>query len=674
MDSDKKNRKKIIAELGKISALLPISAGLFLFGLFCLKSPELPSWDTEITIPLVNDSYGVADLLAISNKFRISEDSTLEFYSEFNIDTITPRRILNLLAQNYHCNLSLSEFQIDSLYVGRIVLLLQDIVGFWLPESTIRVVIPPFIQNLNYLVNLVDIQSLELNKGIWKYRVCNFTTLSFDSLTLNSSALPYFRAIGIGANSTRIFEERVEQAYLENPIPVEIGISSPGSFPDSIYASGLDSIVIELVIDSLRVNRGIIRPPQTRAEMMTTINLTSDQRFRIDSLELATGEAWLNFTNTLPMAIWLNLSIEIIGYNQTFRIEPNGSILVPIPLAGLKLGRNSDMPSQGSNEENIAFRVFVNLTSEPGSDFVALEHDDGLQGNYSLTNLNFRFLAGELLQPIYISSPEKTLFSFPGQNPIGIKVARAEVGLHLVNTIGFSALVQFRTFARKNNGDSISQIQEITIRPGSYSTPSEINRTIPVTEVVNFGAGTIKFATAIRIYGRGRVDANSFARGNGFLSTPLRIAFKTDTTCFGNYRFSLSEKDRQAITDWLTGKNGIRLIDAQFVCDFANHFPIGFDGRLVITKDSISESTDSIVFPIQIPAGVIGGEVLSRHCTQATDSTITIGLNQEAISFFTNPMLFSHLTLYIPASDTVTIRPEDQLSFLSRAAIRLRVK
>jgi hypothetical protein len=655
-------------------------AVFFLLGVLCLLSwrcleqPRMPSWDTEITVPLLNDTYSIADLLQVSNQFRILDDSIVQFYSEFNIDTITPQRILNLLAQNYNLNLTISQFQVTNLYVGRLVLSLNDIVGSALPESTVRTIIPSFTQTINNYINLPDIQRVELSSGIWKCRIQNFTNLNFDSLVLSSPSVPYVRATGIGANSTSMLDQKVDNSFLENPIAVQIGLGSPGSFPDSIYVSGLDSIVIELTIDSLRLSSGVLRLPETRAENQTAVNVNSDQRFRIDSLELASGEALLNFFNTLPTALLINLTVADLNYNQTFRIEPNGSIFVPISLAGLKLG-GTDLP-HSSNQDGMSVVVNVDLTSEPSHDFVTLEHDDGMIANYSLANLSFRYLFGELIQPIYISSPEKVLFTFPGQGTPGIKVSSAEVSLHLINSIGFPAEVRFRIFARKDNGDSIYQFENIDIQPGCYESPSELHVTIPVTNVVNFGARQIKFSTDIRIFGQGRIDANSFARGNGCLSTPLRITFNADTTFFGEYRFSLGEKDRQTICDWQSGKYGIKVIDAEFSSDFSNHFPIGFDARLVVAEDTFGgvQSSDSIVIPLHIRSGVVSGTWQNQHCTRATDSTVIIGLDETDIGLFTNPYLSSHLMLYFLPSDTVTIRTEDYLNLLSRVLIKLRVK
>uniref|UniRef100_A0A7C6E9V0 Uncharacterized protein n=1 Tax=candidate division WOR-3 bacterium TaxID=2052148 RepID=A0A7C6E9V0_UNCW3 len=660
-----------------------ILGGLFiLFSLFsfrCLERPRLPSWDTEITIPLLNDSYSIADLLSFSNRFRITDDSVVQFYSEFNIDTITPQHFLNLLAQNCNLNLTIAQFQITSLSIGRLVLSLQEIVGPWLPESTIKTIIPSFTQSLDKFIDLPDIRHLELISGIWKFRIQNFTNLNFDSLTFYNPSFSYLRAIGIGANSTQMLEQRITDQSLENPIPIQIGISSPGSFPDSIYVSGLDSVVIELAIDSLRLSSGVLRLPQTSACNQTTINVNSDKRFRIDSLELADGEARLSFFNTLPTAIWLNLTIPCINYQATFRIEPQGSIIIPVSLVGLKLGCHKDMPLGGSPNEEMTIQVLVNLTSEPTYDFVTIEQDDGLIANYCLSNLKFQRIFGELLEPIYVSSPEKTLISFPGGQNSNIRVADARINLYLVNTIGFPAIVRFKTLARKENGDSISQFTEIAIQPGSCSQPSVKNLVFPITDVVNFGAREIKFSTAIRVFGGGRIEANSFARGNGCLSTPLKVAFACDTVVFGEYRFGLGEKDRKTLTDWQEGKYGIKVIDAQLYTDFSNHFPIGFDAWIVVSNDTDSsslrsDSGRSLVIPCRVPAGIVDQTKKDKYCTSATDSNFVVGLSEEDISLFTNRALKSRLYLYFFTQDTVTIKPNDYLNFTSRAEIKLRVK
>lgn len=655
-------------------AILGLVSFFYFLSFRCLERPQLPSWNTEITVPLINDTYRIADLLKASSKFRVLDDSIVQFYTEFNIDTIKPKKLLNLSEQNYYQHTTISEFQIESLYVGRLVLSLNDIIGAWLPESTVKVIISSFTQTINTWINLQDLRWLELNSGILKCRAQNFTNLSFDSLIIKNSLISNLRINGIDPNSNGLSRHKLEYTYLETPLPVQVVLGSPGSFPDSINVCGLDSLVIEFMIDSLKVTRGELRLPEIRAKKQTAMNISNDQRFRMDSLELATGEALLNFFNSFPSAIWINLTIKKVNYNQTFRIESRDCRVVPVSLAGLKLNR-TDL-SDGSFNNSISFAIDVDLTSESCREIVTFERDDGLIFNCQLTNLSFRYLFGEWIQPIYLTLPEKTLFSFPKQGMCGIKVAHAEVSLHLLNTIGFPAAVRYLIFAHKDSGNSIYQVENINIPPGSDDFPTELNLTIPVTDIINFGASQIKYSIDVQFSGQGRINAYSFIRGNGCLSTPLRIAFNDDTTFFGEYRFGLSEKDRQTIIDWQSGRYGIKVIAAELYLNLSNHFPVSFDARLVVAKDTTGTNylSDSIVIPIHIPAGTVGLMTQNPHCIQATDSTLVIGLDEEAIRIFTYPKLKSHLFLYSIPSDTVTIHAKDYLSFLSHATIKLQVK
>jgi|GEM_PF-1941012 len=661
--------------LFKFLTLITLFIVISILGPGCLERPKLPEWETEINIPLLNDTYTISDLIKVTNKFRISQDSIVQFYSEFNIDTATPQPILNLFSQNYNLDLKVSEFEISNLDINRINLSLIDITELPLPDTAVRIPIPGFSQTLNYLINLPDIQRIELASGIWKVRIHNYTNLNFDSLVLNGPTIDNMRTGWIGAQTTKEMEQSIQSNLVENPVFVEIRLISPGSAPDSIWVSGLDSLVIELALDSARILSGILCLPEITAENRTLIDVNCSQNFKIDSLELAGGDALLNFYNSLPTNLWINLQITKLNYRNTFRIESNGTISVPISLAGLKL-----TSQDSSNLKEIkGIQVDMICTAESTTNFVVIDQADGLTVNYLISNLNFRQLAGEFLQPIHLTSPEKNLFSIPGQGTHGLRVSSAEVFLHIFNTVGFPAELKFRIFARRDNGDSIYHIENIRVEPGSPELPSEVNLTIPVARIINFGARQIKFATEVTIFGKGRVDANSFACGNGYLSSPLRIAFNSDTTFLGEYRFSLKEKDRQDILDWQTGVHGWQVVSAEFYSDFSNHFPVGFNARLVVTPDTSSSelnlaADDSLVVPLIIPSGYVTGPWQNQYCARAKDSTMIITLDENDITLFTLPSLRSHLVFYFLPSDTVTIRPDDFLKLFSRAVIKLQVK
>ena len=645
------------------------------FNLNCLERPKIPSWDTEINIPLLNDTYGVSDLLKVSKNIRIVEDSILQFYSEFNIDTVTPHRILNFNDQYFDFNYNLSEFAINNLSIGRLVFRLNDLVGFMLPDFAINLVVPNFNQTIGRNIDLTDIQNLELSYGIWKFNIKNFTSLDFDSLVLHGQSLPYIRTNEIEANSSSLLEQKVESVRVQNPLSVEITLGSAGSAPDSVLVSGLDSLVIELTIDSLKIASGTLRLPETRTQHQNLVNFSLNQNFNIDSLQLATGEAILKFLNMLPASTRLNLSIEQLNFNQEFGIGANDSVFITIPLAGLKLGNHDSPSSQGPP----GIKIDIVITTEPTLDFVTVESGDGIIANYQIFNLNFQHLSGTLVQSIYVNSPEKVLISLPGQGTHGLRVASAEVNLRLCNAIGFPASIRFRVFARKDNGDSINQVRDIDVQPGSNLSPTEINITIPVTDVINFGARCIKFTADIQIFGRGRVDANSFALGNGCLSTPLRLAFSADTTILGDYKFSLPENDRQSIIDWQSGRNDLKIVSAEFFSEISNHFPVGFNARIVVAKDTSNpsqpgEESDSIVVPLHVTSGIVTGPSQNQYCTKSKDSTMTFNLDESDISLFTQPSLRSHLVLCFLPSDTVTVRLEDYLQLLSTATIKLRIK
>ncbi len=70
-----------------------------------LEAPQAPSWDTTLTIPLINRSYTSAELIEklASDNILIDEDGNSSFHIQKELDTVTIESILAIepIESNY---------------------------------------------------------------------------------------------------------------------------------------------------------------------------------------------------------------------------------------------------------------------------------------------------------------------------------------------------------------------------------------------------------------------------------------------------------------------------------------------------------------------------------------------------------------------------------------------
>ena len=98
--------KEQIAATGRIVVQLLAVAAFVLLASGCgLEAPQAPSWDTTLTVPLINRSYTSAELLEklATDNIQIDENGNSSIQIQKQLDTVTIESILNLdpIESNY---------------------------------------------------------------------------------------------------------------------------------------------------------------------------------------------------------------------------------------------------------------------------------------------------------------------------------------------------------------------------------------------------------------------------------------------------------------------------------------------------------------------------------------------------------------------------------------------
>lgn len=237
------------------------------------------------------------------------------------------------------------------------------------------------------------------------------------------------------------------------------------------------------------------------------------------------------------------------------------------------------------------------------------------------------------------------------------------MNIEVTSAVGFNARLNLHVLATNRTGDTEQLERTLAIPAGSPAYPSVNDFNIPLHRLLTFGADQLSLVYDIAISGQGMITAGSYACGTASIATPLRLALSHDTIDLGGRVVEIDQGTRDKIARYL--------VAGEVCADVGNHFPLGMNACVVLRPDSQSQgATGAVSIPVRIPAGQVNQD---RSCQSASDTSIVGAIDDSSLTIFHNPKIYAHLLLYIPDTDTVEIRDQDFLHFVSRAVLKLKV-
>ncbi|MEO0109104.1 MAG: hypothetical protein ABIK62_08075 [candidate division WOR-3 bacterium] len=628
--------------------------GLGALTLSCLKGPRVPTWDTEVTIPLFTGTFHLMDVLP-GDFFSVGPDSVIQFQAHADIDTIRPMADFVLTGSTQTTSFSLADLNLRGAYAARLKFGLEEVLGLPLPEEPTPLPIPPFEFRLLRIAPIDCLRSAELLRGTLILTVENHSNCRLDSIQLRSPVLGICRLYDIAPLDRREQRQRLGAQRIQDQNEFQLIGGSSGSGGRLVPVSRHDSLVIIVGFDSVRLAAACLRLPQAQTTKKTYLGVTAGRAFTLDSAVFAQGHAELRLVNDFTFPVAISLRIARLGFERDLWLEPTSSCPVWIDLTGRSLSNNS--------LTNSLVDVVARLTVPATADYVTITKDQCLTYDAQLCDLKPSFLAGELREPRYVTPSQESL---PRLLPSGIpalRLPRCELRLKFTSAIGFRGRINLHIRARNRAGDTARLDRVLYLSPGSPDYPRTHEFSIPLYSVLSIAPEQIQVSYDIAISGRGQIQSAGYAAGRAGVATPLRLALCSDTVDLGGRVVELDQATRDIIARYL--------VSGEVSADLGNHFPLGMAGRVVLCPtDSGQENTDQISIPVCIPAG---GTNDNHFCETRTDTTVKGELDEQSLVIFHNPRIRTRFILYLPETDTVAIRGQDYLNISSRAVLRLRV-
>ncbi len=613
-----------------------------------VKSPEAPSWNTTFSVPVVNRTYQMAELVDKVGQSELGIDSlgNVSFSVTESIDPIgIDASQLTTADIAYNQSQVLGLISITPPTFTPLAVSLSSITGLatGLPGDS-AIVAPVMFTTFNNLPQIQEFTSADIGTGQLDITIDNYLGVTLDTLLIQL----YDRTTGTSIQLDTIVQPIVDSTSythsiildgrtLSNYLRVDVSAFTPGgtvqNFSQRSIATNADfgsTITVTSAVAQV--------PAMPDISLSQKIGLTLGAGEQIDSAQLSSGNIIMTITNNSGLDATLNLNVPSLE-NAGISYSVNQPIL-----AGQTVNLNTDLANYNLIPINDSVQIDLSLAI-PGSGTtqVIVNETDDFSVTASIGNLSFNSISGiipdnttsfanitqELNAPdgfneISFVTAILTLnvengVDLPGNLACTLSATNGKI-LEITGTIAPRGLAvrQLTTITNNDVADFLNPIPDSITIGGSITFGDNVSHTITVSDSI--------FAS-FDIYAPLHVKVNNAA------ITDIDIE-----------RTDLDSANMVQITDHVT--------EARFVYTITNHLPLGVSAVIQLGPDSAGLYTNPALVLDTLYATAAPVDPLTgiTNADQITEGEIF--LDSTDIQILNNDTLFIRPLLFLNSSDT----------------------
>ena len=366
------------------------------------KTPEVPTWEVELNLPLSADRTTMAEIVQKTEELFVGADSLLGFRFEEEVETIEIGESLKVD--------SFSE-EVDTAYLGNMTIrpdeaettgvVLKEIWPEAVNNHGQNVIIDkaPFPE-INKVLDPYDyFDSLGIHSGLVRLTVVNDSILQIVNLQLQLFDSADFSTVGTVSVDTLEKGEVVTEQILiaddtvSNRFTVRLTADSFSSGGVPVMVDTLSTINITVDFPSdLEVD---FAKSRVASQSFEKLDSTRFESISIESAQILSGSVSIEIDNHLPIESWLTLRLpnlqkggEVVSRN--FLLEPLVTDTVNIFMTGAQFSSNRSGPTRYLQVE------LADTTVDTGLDKVTLHREDYIFGQVKVGRLRLQSLTGIL--------------------------------------------------------------------------------------------------------------------------------------------------------------------------------------------------------------------------------------------------------------------------------------
>jgi hypothetical protein len=595
--------------------------GLLLLFQCSLKTPSAPTWNTKLTIPLLNKNYDMVTLIEKMDEPSLRTDSlrNLFFHISQDLDTIRLWGKLACGSVTEAFKETLGTIRITPAESRQMVFSVTDFYSGepgWVPPGS--AVIQADIDTFT------SFYQATIQEGYLTLIVVNHLGLDLDSLQLDlidkcSSQILKTLVIpgGIQEEDSIVHGPTLTDKTISNHLAVQVSVHTPGGFLSSLEDKYLS---LDLSIDSLVVIEGIAQVPGFDLTAEEEILLPSDHT--IDSAKIKAGNLSLDLFN--HTGVLAEMMIDFPELKKDDQILKADRIL---PAGGhsnmqLSLEGYSFEPLSGSS---LVAGMKIQAT-DSGDQLVFFSSSDSVTAAVSLSEVTFSQIAG-VIEPTLVDMGEihRDVDLPPGFENAHVKNARLSLDIH--NGVNFPANVSVTVQGERGQtlqlsgeieagspwATAVTSIQEHELDPLLDPIPQQLT----VTGEVICGDGLFS----------GVVNEEDFFFGEIEVTSPLEMILDSCEVQIDEDSHTVNDDVKSLIEDQVNS--------GQVIFRIESHLPLDANVLILVSKDpgKVFSDPDLVLGPVTVLSGELDPNGL---VTDSRTSESTINLNHDQLQIFRN--------------------------------------
>ncbi len=650
------------------------------------KTPEAPTWEVELNLPLSADRTTLAEIVDKTEELFVGADSLLGFRFEEEVETIEVGESLRVD--------SFTE-EVDTAYLGNMTIRPDEaettgvaLFEIWpgagnyqgleyeIPESAfpeINKVLDPY----EYF------DSLGIHSGLVRLTVVNDSILQIVNLQLRLLDNVDLSTVGtVTVDTLRRGEEITRQVVIaddtvSNSFTVRLtadNFSSGGELVTIDSASTID-VIVDFPSD-LEIDFAKSRVPSQSFEM---IDSTRFENISIESAQILSGNVSIEIENHLPIESWLTLRLpnlqkggEVVSRN--FLLEPLVTDTVNIFLTGAQFSSNRPAPTRYLQVE------LADTTVDTDTVKVTLHSEDYISGQVRVGKLKLESLTGILdTTRLELSSFSEEIDMPEGLT--GIELQDPTLRLDFQASSDFPVIFDLRFIGTNERGQTRALSLEDTLRfSGGHAVVTfdkDNSNVVQFLEIMpnrielDLSESSILLGDGTSLIQIGRSDTLA---GQVTIESPMWAVIAQTSFQGSEDEIEEIEIEEEFTTQLLYGEIHYTLY---------NHLPAGIN----MVEFYLSEHPESVysnnpevtIGPASMNAGIFDntGRVIAPDTTEGI-----VALSKEQLDIFRNPdgeeSKFIYLGYGVRISDTggeaVKIYQSDYLEHKLSAKLRIKLK
>jgi hypothetical protein len=500
--------------------------------------------------------------------------------------------------------------------------------------------VPEFRQELPVAHRLAGFEQVQLAGGLLRAEVDNRLPVNLDTCRLGLPGIGELDLGPVAAGGTVSRDLDLAGAVLDSMLAGTVRLWSAGTGQDSVWVRRSDSVVVRLVVDSVRLHSGRLRLADSArmgTERSSVSYLRTIHRVRLDTARFEQGLVGFSLDNTMPVGLEVRLSVAEVGFDSTVLVDANRVTELPLDLSSRSY-RNTDPDSS-------RLTINASVRAVGTGELVEFEPGQGFRTGFGTSDLGLAYLEGEALDTLWSPVLVETLaIDFPEDLA---KVKFSKVWLHATgySAADFSGVLELSVTAHGRQGDTATAVADIEMAGGTPQEPRASTGSIEVARLFNVEPEMLVVEGRAGLLGPGRAWSESWVSGRVAVQTPLRAKLLPDTFRFGPWDVPIDSSIRP--------RAGRDLKSVELVVHVVNHLPARVTGDLVLS----STTAEPVGVRLAVPLPDIdpqNGRVVAER-----DSVLSLSLDETQSRLFRAERFSAELFVYIPETDTITLTARD---------------